>query len=71
MASSYRRILGETIRARRKQARVSQEKLAEKADLNPKYLSEVERGRANISLDALVRISKALKVHLRDLVRGI
>ena len=71
MASSYRRILGETIRARRKQARVSQEKLAEKADLNPKYLSEVERGRANISLDALVRISKALKVQLRDLVRGI
>ena len=68
MAFSYRRAVGETIRSYRKQSQLSQEKLAEKADLNPKYLSEVERGRANISLDAMVRIAKALKISLRDLV---
>jgi len=50
---------------------MSQEKLAEKADLNPKYLSEVERGCANISLDALVRIAKALGLRLRDLVAEV
>ena len=50
---------------------MSQEKLAEKADLNPKYVSEVERGRVNISLDALLRIAKALNVSLTELIRGI
>lgn len=68
MAHPHRRVVGENIRSRRKQLRLSQEQLAEKADLNPKYMSEVERGRVNISLDALARIAKALRVGLRDLV---
>jgi transcriptional regulator with XRE-family HTH domain len=71
VASSHRRAVGETIRSYRKQGRLSQEKLAEKADLNPKYLSEVERGCANISLDALVRIAKALGIPTVDLLREV
>jgi DNA-binding XRE family transcriptional regulator len=67
----HRRILGENIRAARKQAHFSQEKLAEKADLNTTYVSDVERGRENISLDTLVRVAAALKVALADLIRGI
>ncbi len=47
---------------------MSQEKLAEKADLSYKYVGEVERGYVNISLDSLLRIARALKVKLRDLV---
>jgi len=50
---------------------LSQEKLAEKADLNTTYISDVERGEENISVDALVRIATALKVPLTDLIRGI
>lgn len=65
----HRRILGEAIRTYRKQARMSQEKLAEKAELNPKYIGEVERGRMNISMDALVRIASALKVQVSDVTR--
>jgi len=64
---SHRRIVGQNIRACRKQAHLSQEKLAEKADLSYKYLGEVERGVVNISLGSLVRIAKALRVKLRDL----
>jgi transcriptional regulator with XRE-family HTH domain len=67
----YRRVLGETIRDRRKGAGLSQEKLAERADLNPKYLSEVERGQKTISLDALMRIVEALELRLRDIVQDI
>jgi XRE family transcriptional regulator, regulator of sulfur utilization len=67
----YRRVLGEAIRINRKTAGLSQEKLAEKAELHPKYLSEVERGQKTISMDALMRITKALKVRLRELVRDI
>lgn len=65
----HRRALGEAIRTHRKAARMSQETLAEKADLNPKYIGEVERGRMNISVDALVRIARALKAQVRDLVQ--
>lgn len=71
MRISHRRIVGEKIRVCRKQAGMSQEKLAEKADLSYKYLGEVERGYVNISLDSLMRIAKALGVHVRDLVREL
>jgi len=67
----HRRILGENIRIHRKLAGMSQEKLAERAELNTTYVSDVERGKENISLDALVRIATALKTPLAGLIRGI
>ena len=67
----HRQILGENIRAGRKRAKMSQEKLAEKADLNPTYVSDVERGTENISIDAVMRIASALKMPLSDLTRGM
>ncbi|HZL78674.1 MAG TPA: helix-turn-helix transcriptional regulator [Candidatus Limnocylindrales bacterium] len=67
----YRRILGEAIRVCRKQAGLSQEKLAEKAELHPVYVSAVERGAKNISMDALIRIAKAVGVRVRNLVEDI
>jgi transcriptional regulator with XRE-family HTH domain len=67
----YRKIVGQKIRALRKQAGLTQEKLAEKSNLSYKYLGEVERGYVNVSLDSLMRIAKTLKVQLSDLVRGV
>ena len=64
----HRQILGQRIRLYRKLSRMTQEKLAEKAELVPTYISDVERGRENISIDALQRIAKALGVQLKDLV---
>ncbi|MGO8838433.1 MAG: helix-turn-helix domain-containing protein [Limisphaerales bacterium] len=63
--------MGENIRVQRKRIGWSQEKLAEKADLHPVYVGNVERGEENISIDSLTRISKALKVPLGDLVSGV
>ena len=67
----HRRVLGENIRTARKSAGFSQEKLAEKADLHPNYIGEVERAEKTISVDALVRIAKGLKVPVVNLVRDI
>jgi transcriptional regulator with XRE-family HTH domain len=67
----YRRVLGEAIRIRRKQSKLSQEKLAEKANLHPVYISAVERGVKTISMDALMRIAKALGVKMRDLIADL
>ena len=67
----YRRVIGENIRSQRKRAGFTQELLAEKADLHPVYVGNVERGCENISVDSLQRIAKALKVGLADLVSGV
>ena len=67
----HRRLLGEAIRNFRKQARLTQEELAEKVDLNPKYLGEVERGEKIISVEALLRVAKAVKTPVRTFFRDI
>jgi transcriptional regulator with XRE-family HTH domain len=64
----HRRLLGEAVRAARKQAGFSQEKLAEKANLSTVFISRVERGVESPSLDNLVRIARAAGVQVRDLV---
>jgi len=66
----HRRVLGEAIRTHRKKAELSQETLAEKAHLSPVYISRVECGKENISVDAAMRIAKAVGVRLEDLFRG-
>ena len=69
--ANLRKLLGETIRTRREAASMSQEKLAELADLSRNYIGEVERGETNVSIEALVRIARALHVRIRDLVVDI
>jgi len=66
----HRRLLGETVRARRKDAGLSQEKLAERAGLSTVFISRVERGKESPSVDNLVKISRALGVRVRELVSG-
>lgn len=46
---------------------MTQEELAEAAEINPKYLGEVELGRSNPSVGLLFQISKALQLELADL----
>jgi len=62
------KILGDTIREYRARAGLSQEQLAEKANLHPVYVGKIERGEQWISLHALLRVAIALRVHVRDLV---
>jgi transcriptional regulator with XRE-family HTH domain len=71
VALAYRRTVGQQIRAYRKEAGLTQEKLAEKASLSYKYVGEVERGVVNVSFDSLMRLAKALKLKVSDLVRDI
>jgi transcriptional regulator with XRE-family HTH domain len=66
---THRKALAQALRHYRKKAKLTQEGLGELADLNPKYIGEVERMEKTISVDALARIAAALKVRLRDLLR--
>jgi transcriptional regulator with XRE-family HTH domain len=67
----HQKIIGESIRHFRKRAKLSQEKLAEKADLHPVYVGELERGEEAASVAALIRIAKALGIRVRDLVEDL
>ncbi|MBI5388207.1 MAG: helix-turn-helix transcriptional regulator [Verrucomicrobia bacterium] len=65
------RTIGERIRIERKNAGLSQEQLAEKADLNRNYVGEIERAEKKVTVEVLWKIAKALRVRVRDLVEGI
>ena len=67
----HRRLIGDAIRLHRKQAGLTQEKLAELADLNPKYLGEIERGEKIISIEALLRIATKVKIPIRQFFRDV
>ena len=69
--SKISRILGEAIRAERIKAGLSQEQLAEKADLARNYIGNIERAEYKITVEALARIAKALKLRVGDLTRDI
>ena len=62
------RTLGEAVRVERKKARLSQEALAEKSDFTRNYIGDIERGEKKATVEALAKIAKALKCHVRDLV---
>jgi len=46
---------------------LSQEKLAERAGISAQYVSNIERGTENPTLDLLLRLAEALKVSLGEM----
>ena len=70
-SSRVSKIVGEAIRAKRIKAGLSQEKLAERADLARNYIGNIERAEYKVTVETLARIAKALGVRVRDLVADI
>ena len=69
--SRMKKIFGATVKARRKHLGISQEELAERADLHRTYISDVERGARNLSLESIVKIAHALDTSCSELFSGI
>lgn len=59
-------LLGSRIKELRKLRGLSQEKLSEKINIDPKHLSRIEVGRGFPSLDTLEKVANALNVELKD-----
>ena len=66
-----RKGIGANVRSFRKRAALSQEKLGEKADLHLVYISQVEHGIKAVSVGALWKLSRALRVRMASLGRGV
>jgi len=62
---------GLNVRRRREARELTQEDLAEKADLDPTYISGIERGVRNPSLLSIVRLATALETSVSDLSKGL
>jgi transcriptional regulator with XRE-family HTH domain len=58
--------IGQRIRELRKELEISQEALAYKADVDRTYVTDVESGRRNVSVEILEKLIKALQVSFSE-----
>ncbi len=63
--------LGQNVRRRREGPELTQEKLAEKAGLDPTYISGIERGLRNPGIKNVARLAKALGLSTAELCKGV
>ena len=61
-----RKSYGEHLKAFRKEKGLSQEDLGFKSSIHRTYISEVERGRRNISIVNIAKIAKALDLSIKE-----
>jgi transcriptional regulator with XRE-family HTH domain len=61
-------IFGENVQKYRKEKQISQEKLAELANVHRTYVGMIERAEKNITLRNMEKIAKALDVEIKDLL---
>ncbi|MBD2741912.1 helix-turn-helix domain-containing protein [Coleofasciculus sp. FACHB-1120] len=59
---SIKQRFGKAIRRRRRELDLSQEELAERAELHRTYISNIERGELNPSLETMEKLVKALDI---------
>lgn len=62
---------GERVKRFRLEKGISQEDLAELADLHRNYVSQIECGRRNLSLLNILKLARALKVPASKLIENI
>lgn len=71
MESEIRVKFGRTLRRLRKNQGVSQEVFADRCDLHRTYISDIERGERNVSLENIEKIAKVLNVRISELFREV
>lgn len=63
--------LGDNVRTLRLERGYSQEVFAELVGVHRTYIGMIERGEKNVTLETLVKLSKALNTSLSSLIEGI
>lgn len=64
-------IFGSSVRNRRSRLGISQEELAERAGLHRTYISDVERGARNVSLESIEKLARALQISVSALLSRV
>ncbi len=63
--------LGKAVRKKRLALKLSQEGLAERADLHWTYIGGIERGERNVGLLNIVKLARALDTTAAQLLTGV
>lgn len=66
-----KQMIGARIKDIRNRKRVTQEQLSESVGINPKYLSSIERGKENPTLNTLLKLVRSLDVNLDEIFSDI
>lgn len=61
-------VFGKKVMEKRLSLKLSQEILANMADIDRTYLPDIEKGKRNVSLKVADKIAKALSISLKDLL---
>ncbi len=64
------KVIGKNVVRLRKAKKWTQEDLCGEAQIDRSYLSEIENGKMNVTIKALVMIAKALDCKLEDLIKS-
>jgi len=68
---TLRKTFGQRIKQLRQEAKISQEDFAAECGFARSYMSRIERGTSNLSLDAIERLAKGLQISIGDLFHGL
>lgn len=66
-----RKQFGKRVKQLRQENKLSQEALAHLADLDRTYIPSIEKGERNVSLEVIQKLSKAFKIKISELLKGI
>lgn len=69
LSSDFLNMIGERIRTLRKEKGYTQESLSEKSGIHVTYISDIERGERNISMETLEKVISALEVNPVEVFR--
>ncbi len=68
MSKQFLSALGLNVKNRRLQKQWTQLELCHAAGIDLSYISRIERGQVNVSIEALLKVSTALECDARDLL---
>ena len=66
----YKTAMGQRIKSRRKELKLTQETAAEEIGVSVKHFSEVERGISGLSIENLIKLSNLFGVSIDYIIKG-
>jgi transcriptional regulator with XRE-family HTH domain len=66
-----KQMIGARIKEIRTKRGITQERLSERMEINPKYLSGIERGKENPTLNTLIKLSESLQVDIGEIFSSV
>ena len=66
-----KKLIGARIKDIRTKKEITQEQLSEKMGINPKYLSSIERGKENPTLNTIINLSESLEINIDEIFTSL